>query len=87
MALIEERRPETEAAGGAIFDGCPRTRAQAKALDESPDYPSGHSTWGWAFGLVVAASMLGIWFWHRSNTIHHRDEVERLLAVARSDCH
>ena len=27
---------------------------QSKALDESPDYPSGHSTWGWAFGLVVA---------------------------------
>ncbi|WP_411287632.1 acid phosphatase [Phenylobacterium sp.] len=27
---------------------------QAKALDESPDYPSGHSTWGWAFGLVLA---------------------------------
>jgi len=33
VALIEERLPETEAAGGAIFDGFPRTLAQAKALD------------------------------------------------------
>jgi LPLT family lysophospholipid transporter-like MFS transporter len=40
-----------------------------------------------AFGLSVAAAMFGIWVWHRSNTIHHREEVERLLAVARSDSH
>ena len=33
IALIEERLPETEAAGGAIFDGFPRTVAQAEALD------------------------------------------------------
>jgi adenylate kinase len=33
IALIEERLPETEAAGGAIFDGFPRTLAQAEALD------------------------------------------------------
>jgi adenylate kinase len=33
VALIEERLPETEAAGGAIFDGFPRTVAQAEALD------------------------------------------------------
>ncbi len=33
VALIEERLPETEAAGGAIFDGFPRTLAQAQALD------------------------------------------------------
>lgn len=33
VALIEERLPETEAAGGAIFDGFPRTIAQAEALD------------------------------------------------------
>ena len=32
-ALIEERLPEAEAAGGAIFDGFPRTLAQAEALD------------------------------------------------------
>ena len=33
IALIEERMPEAEAAGGAVFDGFPRTVAQAEALD------------------------------------------------------
>jgi adenylate kinase len=33
IALIEERLPDTERAGGAIFDGFPRTVAQAEALD------------------------------------------------------
>ena len=33
IALIEDRLPEAEAAGGAIFDGFPRTLAQAEALD------------------------------------------------------
>lgn len=33
IALIKERLPEAEAAGGAIFDGFPRTVAQAQALD------------------------------------------------------
>ncbi|MEO1038353.1 MAG: adenylate kinase [Pseudomonadota bacterium] len=33
IELIEERMPEAEAAGGAIFDGFPRTVAQAEALD------------------------------------------------------
>ncbi|HEV2864925.1 MAG TPA: adenylate kinase [Allosphingosinicella sp.] len=32
-ALIGERLDRAEAAGGAIFDGYPRTRAQAEALD------------------------------------------------------
>lgn len=34
IELIEERLPEAEAAGGAIFDGFPRTVAQAEALDK-----------------------------------------------------
>ena len=34
VELIEQRLPEAEAAGGAIFDGFPRTIAQAQALDE-----------------------------------------------------
>lgn len=33
IELIEERLPAAEAAGGAIFDGFPRTVAQAEALD------------------------------------------------------
>ena len=34
IALIEARLKEAEDAGGAIFDGFPRTVAQAEALDE-----------------------------------------------------
>jgi adenylate kinase len=34
IALIEEQLPKAEAAGGAIFDGFPRTVAQAEALDD-----------------------------------------------------
>jgi adenylate kinase len=33
IALIEEALPQAEKAGGAIFDGFPRTVAQAEALD------------------------------------------------------
>jgi adenylate kinase len=33
IALIEQRLPEAEAAGGAIYDGFPRTVPQAEALD------------------------------------------------------
>ena len=40
-----------------------------------------------AFGLSVAVAMAFIWLWHRSNLLKHRDEVEHLLAVARSDSH
>ncbi|MEF7617138.1 lysophospholipid transporter LplT [Aquincola sp. MAHUQ-54] len=38
-----------------------------------------------AFGLVVMCTMEIIRRWHRRNLVHHRDEVERLLAIARSD--
>ncbi len=37
------------------------------------------------FGVVVAGTMGLIWYWHRRNTVVHRDEVEHLLALARSD--
>jgi adenylate kinase len=37
IELIENRLPEAEAAGGAIFDGFPRTVAQAEALDAMLD--------------------------------------------------
>ena len=38
-----------------------------------------------AFGLVVAGFMALIQRWHRSNLQHHADEVQALLAIARSD--
>jgi adenylate kinase len=37
IELIEERLPEAESHGGAIFDGFPRTIAQAQALDAMLD--------------------------------------------------
>ncbi len=39
------------------------------------------------FGLVVAATMWLIRRWHATNCVRHRDEVQRLLALARSDKH
>jgi LPLT family lysophospholipid transporter-like MFS transporter len=39
------------------------------------------------FGLVVAVAMALVGVWHWRNTINHRDEVNRLLAIARSDGH
>ena len=39
------------------------------------------------FGLLVAATMWAIGRWHRRNGIRHREEVERLLAIARCDGH
>jgi len=37
------------------------------------------------FGLLVASIMWMIRRWHQSNCLNHRDEVERLLVLARSD--
>jgi MFS transporter, LPLT family, lysophospholipid transporter len=39
------------------------------------------------FGLVVAVTMFFIRRWHESNKIHHVAELDRLLAIARSDKH
>ena len=39
------------------------------------------------FGLLVAVTMELIRRWHRNNAVRHSDEVERLLAIARSDPH
>jgi len=38
-------------------------------------------------GIMVAVVMELIRRWHRSNTVHHRAEVERLLEIARTDNH
>jgi len=37
------------------------------------------------FGVLVAVTMDLIRRWHRSNTVVHREEVERLLEIARTD--
>jgi MFS family permease len=39
------------------------------------------------FGLAVAGSMWLIGRWHKRNLVEHSDEVQRLLAIARSDKH
>jgi MFS transporter, LPLT family, lysophospholipid transporter len=40
------------------------------------------------FGIAaVAATMWIIGRWHQRNTVRHKDEVDRLLAIARSDRH
>jgi len=39
------------------------------------------------FGVVVAGTMWLIKRWHANNCVEHRDELERLLALARSDKH
>jgi hypothetical protein len=39
------------------------------------------------FGLVVAGIMELIRRWHRRNLREHREEVDRLLAIARTDGH
>lgn len=48
---------------------------------------SGLSAYGaiTAFGLFVAGAMFLIGVWHRRNVVKHRDEVEALLVIARSD--
>ena len=38
-----------------------------------------------AFGIVVAGFMWMIQRWHRSNLVHHSQEVQALLEIARSD--
>ena len=39
------------------------------------------------FGVVVAGTMWWIRRWHVGNCVQHREEVERLLAIARADPH
>jgi MFS family permease len=39
------------------------------------------------FGSVVAGAMWLIYLWHRSNGVKYREELDHLLAIARSDKH
>ena len=38
-----------------------------------------------AFGIVVAGFMALIQYWHKSNLVKHKEQVDHLLAIARSD--
>ncbi len=40
-----------------------------------------------SFGLLVAGFMYLIGRWHQSNLVHHKAELDRLLAMAKSDKH
>ena len=40
-----------------------------------------------AFGIAVAGIMWLIQRWHAYNCVHHREEVEHLLHIARQDTH
>jgi acid phosphatase (class A) len=37
-----------------LIDEGPICDTRTAALEASPDYPSGHTTWGWTVGLVLA---------------------------------
>jgi acid phosphatase (class A) len=37
-----------------LIDEGPICVAKSDALAKSPDYPSGHNTWGWTIGLIMA---------------------------------
>lgn len=39
------------------------------------------------FGIFVTFTSWLIWRWHRRNLVQHREEVDELLAIARSDSH
>ncbi len=39
------------------------------------------------FGVFVACASWLIWRWHRSNLVKHREELDALLVIARSDSH
>jgi hypothetical protein len=38
-----------------------------------------------AFGVLVSYMMWMIQQWHASNQVHHRDELARLMHIARND--
>lgn len=37
-----------------LIDEGPTCVEKSEALSKSPDYPSGHNTWGWTVGLIMA---------------------------------
>ncbi|MFO1015868.1 MAG: phosphatase PAP2 family protein [Caulobacteraceae bacterium] len=45
--IFQRKRPFLQDAGNICI-------ARTDALAENPDYPSGHTTWGWSFGLILS---------------------------------
>jgi MFS family permease len=90
-ALLQHRGHNLMGAGRSI--AVQNFNEQACILALGAFY-TGMTKWGLSafgaitiFGLVVAGTMEAIRRWHRRNCRLHRDEVERLLAIARSDKH
>ncbi|WP_119289328.1 lysophospholipid transporter LplT [Azohydromonas sediminis] len=90
-ALLQHRGHNLMGAGRSI--AVQNFNEQACILALGAFY-TGMTKWGLSafgaitiFGLVVAGTMEAIRRWHRRNCRVHRDEVERLLAIARSDKH
>jgi len=90
-ALLQHRGHNLMGAGRSI--AVQNFNEQACILALGAFY-TGMTKWGLSafgaitiFGLVVAGTMEAIRRWHRRNCRLHRDEVERLLAIARSDAH
>ncbi len=90
-ALLQHRGHNLMGAGRSI--AVQNFNEQACILALGAFY-TGMTRWGLSafgaitiFGLVVAGTMEAIRRWHRRNCRLHRDEVERLLTIARSDKH
>jgi LPLT family lysophospholipid transporter-like MFS transporter len=90
-ALLQHRGHNLMGAGRSI--AVQNFNEQACILGLGAFY-TGMTKWGLSafgaitlFGLAVAGTMELIRRWHRHNSIEHREEVDRLIAIARSDKH
>ncbi len=90
-ALLQHRGHNLMGAGRSI--AVQNFNEQACILAMGAFY-AGMTKWGLSafvaitiFGLTIAVTMTVIRQWHLSNCVKHKDEVEHLLALARSDTH
>ncbi|HEU4460493.1 MAG TPA: lysophospholipid transporter LplT [Methylibium sp.] len=90
-ALLQHRGHNLMGAGRSI--AVQNFNEQACILGLGAFY-TGMTKWGLSafgaitiFGLAVAGAMWLIGRWHRRNCVQHKEEVEHLLAIARSDPH
>jgi len=90
-ALLQHRGHNLMGAGRSI--AVQNFNEQACILGMGAFY-AGMTKWGLSafvtitiFGITIAATMTLIRQWHLSNCVKHREEVDHLLALARSDTH